>query len=91
MGEWIRFKGKRIQIYHNYYKRSGFYSYLKKNILGLIIGLVALLGLLYIINFHFIDFKSFFENITTKYSPRHILIIFFTSETILGLILEYPR
>ncbi len=81
---------KRWQLRHVYFKRSGLYGFVIKNlikmflILGAFVGLVLLLNHLLIVAG--IDLKSEINTIIERLNTGLVLIIFFVSESILGWI-----
>ena len=78
-------KHKNI-IYHEYFKRSGLYKFLLENIFKIIIILAVFVVAYYLIDTYVIKIDTIFEYIFNKISPIFIIILFFISETILGLI-----
>ncbi len=77
---------RRINLYHNLLKRRGFYTLAWKSVLRLIIISIIVGVALYIAQTYIVDFK---ENVTIflkKLDPPFVLILFFISETFLGLI-----
>jgi len=75
-----------IKRLHNYYGRTGFYMFvwesLKKAFFPIILAVIAL----FIFNKYVYDINKGLETITETFSNLGILITFFISETILGLI-----
>lgn len=75
-----------IKRLHNYYGRTGFYMFvwesLKKAFFPIILAVIAL----FIFNKYVYDINKGLETITETFSRLGILITFFISETILGLI-----
>ena len=79
-------KKSRIQLLHQYYSYTGFYSFVKSSLGKAIMPIVVFIVVLWIIHAFVIDFNDLFTSITTTYSPIVILSVFFASESILGLI-----
>ena len=79
-------KKSRIQLLHQYYSYTGFYSFVKSSLGKAIMPIVVFIVALWIIHAFVIDFNDLFTSITTTYSPIVILSVFFASESILGLI-----
>ncbi|MGB0879518.1 MAG: YqaA family protein [Polaribacter sp.] len=82
----IKTKTERFKLLHNYYSRTGFYMFiwesLKKAfwpILAVVVGLVLFNKYVYNIN-------DGLQTITETFSRLGVLITFFISETLLGLI-----
>ena len=79
-------KKSRTRLLHQYYSYTGFYSFvgnsLKKAALPVILIVVALL----VINKYVFTIDDGLELLTTSFSRIGVLITFFISETLLGLI-----
>lgn len=75
-----------IKRLHNYYGRTGFYMFvwesMKKAFFPIVLAVIAL----FIFNKYVYDINKGLETITETFSSLGILITFFVSETILGLI-----
>ena len=75
-----------IKRLHNYYGRTGFYMFvwesMKKAFFPIVLAVIAL----FIFNRYVYDINKGLETITETFSSLGILITFFVSETILGLI-----
>lgn len=76
----------RLKRIHQYYKYTGFYTFvgnsLKKSIVPIGIFILALVA----IDQFVIDFGDFFTHVTNNYAPISILTVFYISESLLGLI-----
>ena len=76
----------RSNVYHVYFRRSGFYKFLGKNSIKLggviVVFLIALLSFQYFVG----DIGEFFVQLFSQMSRSEVLFIFYLSETILGLI-----
>ncbi len=79
-------KKSRLQLLHQYYSYTGFYSFignsLKKAVLPVVIFVAVLLGIHYFV----IDLNTLLTNVTETFSNLGILSVFFASESVLGLI-----
>ncbi len=76
----------KIQVLHRYYRYTGFYSFVGTSLKKAIVPIsAAILGLWLIDKFVF-DFSDAMNHVVNNYSPLGILAIFFTSESILGLL-----
>lgn len=74
------------RLHHHYLKRKGSYRFAAKGLIRLIIGL-SLLGLsVGLINHYLIDIDKVMESLFANFSKLSILIIFFVSEAILGIL-----
>ncbi|MFL3662180.1 MAG: YqaA family protein [Polaribacter sp.] len=75
-----------IKRLHNYYGRTGFYMFvwesMKKAFFPIVLAVIAL----FIFNRYVYDINKGLETLTETFSSLGILITFFVSETILGLI-----
>jgi membrane protein YqaA with SNARE-associated domain len=79
-------KKSRAKLLHQYYSYTGFYTFignsLKKAILPVLIVVTALI----LFNKFVYNINDALQSITEIFSPTGILITFFTSESLLGLI-----
>ena len=75
-----------VKRLHNYYGRTGFYMFvwesMKKAFFPIVLAVIAL----FIFNRYVYDINKGLETLTETFSSLGILITFFVSETILGLI-----
>jgi len=79
-------KKTKLQLTHQYYTYTGFYSFIWENIKKAILPFILIIGGLFLLDKFVIDFNYFFEFITQNYSSLSIFSLFFVSESILGLI-----
>jgi membrane protein YqaA with SNARE-associated domain len=77
------FIGKRL---HVYYGRTGFYLFVWESVKKAFLPIVGVVIALYLFNKYVYDINEGLENITETFSTMGVLITFFTSETLLGLI-----
>jgi membrane protein YqaA with SNARE-associated domain len=77
------FIGTRL---HNYYGRTGFYLFVWESVKKTFLPIVLVVVALYFFNKYVYDINKGLETITETFSSTGILITFFTSETLLGLI-----
>ncbi|MDX6747564.1 short-chain dehydrogenase [Polaribacter sp. PL03] len=77
------FIGKRL---HNYYGRTGFYMFVWESLKKAFLPIVLVVLGLFLFNKYVYDINNGLETITETFSKTGILITFFISETILGLI-----
>jgi len=79
-------KKSRLQLLHQYYKYTGFYSFvggsLKKALTPLVLFIIALVCVHYFV----IDINDLLIKMTNTFPPFWVLFVFFLSESILGLI-----
>jgi len=77
---------ENTRLHHHYFKRKGSYRFAAKNMLRLIFGLV-ILGLgIGLINHYLIDIDEVMEGLFQNFSTPAVLLVFFISEAILGLL-----
>ncbi len=81
----LRF-GSHHQRMQNKQSLLHLYSFVKSSVGKAIIPIVLFIVALWIVHAFVIDFDDLFTSITTTYSPITILMVFFASESILGLI-----
>jgi len=72
--------------YHNYYKRTGFYRFVLKNLFWLFLTIGILILFIVLIQSYLTDFDTLFKSILKGMDIVYVFIIFFISESILGLI-----
>ncbi len=75
-----------IKRRHNYYSNSGFYSYLKKNVLKVLLILIVVFVLFFILEKWVIDFNDFFHSFFKNMQTESVLLLFSVSESLFGLI-----
>lgn len=76
----------KLKRTHLYYKYTGFYSFVGQSLKKSIIPILAVVGVLILLNTYVIDFGAFFTYVTENYAPLNILIVFLASESLLGLV-----
>lgn len=76
---------KRMQLLHQYYKYTGFYSFVWQSIKKAIPIIIVFIIGIYIVN-HFFDINTTLIHLTETLPAYGVLIFFFVSETLLGLI-----
>ena len=79
-------KKSKIQLLHQYYSYTGFYTFVKTSLKKAIPPTLLVVFLLWIVHNYLINFNVLFTHITTTFNPLSILAVFFTSESVLGLI-----
>ncbi|AUC86215.1 short-chain dehydrogenase [Polaribacter sp. ALD11] len=77
------FIGKRL---HNYYGRTGFYLFVWESVKKAFIPIVLVILGLFLFNKYVYDINEGLETVTETFSRTGILITFFLSETLLGLV-----
>jgi membrane protein YqaA with SNARE-associated domain len=81
-----QYRKHSLSVYHNYYKRTGLYRFLGKTLIKLFLILISIVITLYFIEKYIIDFDTIFRYLFEEVNRVLVFIIFFISETLLGLI-----
>ncbi len=76
----------RWELYHYYYKKSGFYKFLGSNLLKLGYIIAGFLAVFFLVEWLFIDIDELFNSLINTLPISGVLSFFFASETILGLV-----
>ena len=84
--EKIQHRRQRINVYHNYFRRSGMYRFIGINLIKLVISLIVIGGIFIIVEKYLIDFNAIFDYLFTHVNRPLIFIVFFISEIFLGLL-----
>lgn len=79
-------KTPRVKKLHNYYKYTGFYSFIMVNLKKAILPIVAFVCILLLINRYVININDLLVKLTENFSDWVIFIFFYLSESILGII-----
>lgn len=79
-------KKSRTRLLHQYYSYTGFYAFLGKSLKKSAIPIILIVGLLFFINEYVFTIDDGLELLTNSFSRIGVLITFFISETLLGLI-----
>ena len=79
-------KKSRFKLLHQYYSYTGFYSFVKNSLKKVSWPIAIFLLILWLVHEYFLNFNDLFTTITTTFNPLSILVVFFASESILGLI-----
>tara|TARA_B110000003_G_scaffold208536_1_gene207414 strand:+ start:23487 stop:24101 length:615 start_codon:yes stop_codon:yes gene_type:complete len=79
-------KKSKIQLLHQYYSYTGFYTYIANSLKKTAIPLIFVILTLYFFNKYVFNIEDGLKLLTETFSKTGILIIFFISETLLGLI-----
>ena len=77
------FIGKRL---HNYYGRTGFYLFVWESVKKAFLPIILVVLGVFLFNKYLYDINEGLETITETFSKTGILITFFISETLLGLV-----
>ncbi|MDE5422466.1 hypothetical protein L3073_09630 [Ancylomarina sp. DW003] len=76
----------KLQLTHQYYSYTGFYTFIWSNIKKAILPFILIVGGVILLDKFVIDFNTFFEYITKNFSATSVYSLFFASESFLGLI-----
>ncbi len=79
-------KKNRLQLLHQYYVYTGFYSFLKDALKKALPPILLVVGVLALVHFFIIDINVALEYVIENYSSFLILTVFFISESVLGII-----
>ncbi|MCK0179310.1 short-chain dehydrogenase [Flavobacteriaceae bacterium S0862] len=79
-------KKSRFKLLHQYYSYTGFYRFIGLSLKKSIIPVVLFIGVLLGIHYFVIDINTALTTITETFSTVSVLVVFFLSESILGLI-----
>ncbi len=81
-----RKKESTVKRLHNYYRYTGFYTFVNQSVKKSILPIFIILLVIFVVDYYIFDFNDFFEYITETYSPTVILAVFFASESLLGIV-----
>ena len=79
-------KKSRARLLHQYYTYTGFYSFVGRSLKKAAIPIILIVLALYLVNKYVFTIDDGLELLTNSFSRMGVLITFFISETILGLI-----
>ena len=79
-------KKSKFKLLHQYYSYTGFYSFIGKSLKKAILPILGIIIALVLFNSYIYNINDGLQKITETYSTKGILVIFFLSESFLGLI-----
>jgi membrane protein YqaA with SNARE-associated domain len=79
-------KKSRTRLLHQYYSYTGFYTFVGKSLKKAAIPVILIILALYLVNKYVFTIDDGLELLTNSFSRMGVLITFFISETLLGLI-----
>lgn len=79
-------KKEKAKLIHNYYARTGFYQFVGNNLKKAILPIIGVVLSIYLFNKYVYNINDGLHHITETFSRGSILVTFFISETLLGLI-----
>ncbi len=77
---------KTIKGWYNYYRERGFVRYVGVNAVKIILAYALFVLLIYFIGKYLIDYERIFHFFTEKVQDSFVLVLFFASESFLGLV-----
>jgi membrane protein YqaA with SNARE-associated domain len=77
---------KKFKLVHKYYKRTGFYSFVGKNLKSAILPILGVILAIFLFNKYVYNINDGLHHFTETFSRITVLSVFFISETLLGLI-----
>ena len=79
-------KKSKTRLLHQYYSYTGFYSFVGKSLKKAALPIILIIAALYLFNKYVFTIDDGLELLTKTFSRTGVLITFFISETLLGLI-----
>lgn len=79
-------KKPRWKLLHQYYNYTGFYTFVGLSLKKAVLPVLLFIGILFAVNEYVINLNDILINVTKTYSPIGILMVFFASESFLGLV-----
>jgi membrane protein YqaA with SNARE-associated domain len=79
-------KKSKAKLLHQYYTYTGFYTFIGNSLKKALLPVLAVITALILFNKFVYNINDALQGITETFSPTGILITFFTSESLLGLI-----
>lgn len=78
--------GSRAGLWYKQLKARGFFRYVGKNVLLIILVYALLVLLVLLVGRYLIDFNSFFQSFIDRLSDRFVILLFFVSESFTGMV-----
>ena len=78
--------GSRMKKLFIFYKERGLFRYVGRNVLMIIVLYVIFIFLVFLTGKYLIDFNHLFQGVIDTLSDRFIIILFFVSESFMGLV-----
>ncbi len=79
-------RNSRIRDRLEDYRRRGFFSYVGRSIFWIVLFYAIFIGIVYLAGRYLIDYERIFERVLERLQDRFVLILFFISESFLGLV-----
>ena len=77
---------RKFGIWYNQLKKRGFFKYVGKNVLLILVVYAVIVFLLYLIGKYLVDFDRLFQGFIEKLSDGFVITLFFVSESFTGMI-----
>ena len=71
---------------YNSLKKRGFFRYVGKSVLLILSVYLIVIFIVFLLGKHLVDFNTFFSGIIERLSDKFVIILFFLSESIMGMI-----
>lgn len=82
----LKVKKSRFKLLHQYYKYTGFYNFIWQNLKATSLPFFLIIGALLYIHLRVMPIKEALEYITQNFNDVSVFLVFFASESILGLL-----
>lgn len=76
----------RIKAFFSQLREKGFFKYVGRNLLGIFLIYALLLLIFFLVGRYLVDFEQLFNGIISRLSDKFVLLIFFVSESFMGMI-----
>lgn len=76
----------RIKAFFSQLREKGFFKYVARNLVGIILIYALLVLIFFLIGRYLVDFEQLFNGIISRLSDKLVLLIFFASESFMGMI-----
>lgn len=76
----------RLNAWFNLMKSRGFFRYVGRSVLWIILGYALLVFLLFLVGKYLVDFNDLFTSIIARLSDRFVVLLFFVSESFTGMV-----
>jgi membrane protein YqaA with SNARE-associated domain len=73
-------------VWYKRLRERGFFRYVGRNVLLIVLVYAVLVFLIYLVGRYLVDFNAFFTSVIDRLSDRFVLILFFVSESVTGMI-----
>lgn len=77
---------KTIKEWYNYYRERGFVRYVGINAMKIVLAYALFVLLIFLVGKYLLDYERIFSFFTSKMKDTFVLVLFFVSESFLGLV-----